>query len=202
MRLSFFMQNQSAAAAVKRLAVFFTVFFVAGVALGAVFAAMEQADNTLWVFLQSMHLSRAQQSFLGVFALNFFSASILFGLIFFLGQSVFGTVFIPFLPLIQGIGIGGAYAFLYIQYGGQGIVMNAVMYMLPDCLQTVLLVINSASAFLNSRILYQIHISRKEEITACKTRGNAKLLLVSLALLVPICMLESVLCALYYAVAA
>ena len=125
--------------------------FLAGMAAGAVYArtADPQILEKLDFIFAGNFKARATASFLSIFAASFASAFLFIFACFLCGLSMWGMFLIPFFPFFRGFGLGLTSGYLYMAYGGWGILFNFAV-ILPGafvCCLSVLLAAREGIGF-------------------------------------------------------
>jgi stage II sporulation protein M len=131
--------------------VFFSVFFITGMVLGAIFA--KNIDFSVLSKLDFLFYSnirtRSIQPFLSVFTASFASSFLFIFFCFLCGLSVWGMFIIPVVLVFRGFGLGLTSGYLYSSYGGNGIVFNLIV-ILPGafiCCVAILLAAREGTRF-------------------------------------------------------
>lgn len=131
------------------------LIFAAGMVLGSVFAkntgsgTLEKLD-----FLFACNFkARASQSFLSVFFASFASSFLFILACFLCGLSMWGTFFIPLIPLFRGFGLGLTSGYLYSVYGAKGVLFNLLVILPGAFLCCISILMASKEGIMFSRSL-------------------------------------------------
>lgn len=131
--------------------VLLAVVFLAGMAVGAVYArnADTQALERLDFLFAGNYKARMTSSFLSIFSASFASTFLFIFACFLCGLSLWGMLLIPFIPFFRGFGLGLTSGYLYAAYGGYGVLFNLAV-ILPGaffCCLAVLLAAREGVGF-------------------------------------------------------
>lgn len=135
----------------NRGTVLLSLLFLAGMAMGAVYARNAGFDVLKELdFLFAGNFKARSSAPSGTVFLASFASSFLFLLLCFLcGLSMWGAFFIPLIPVFRGFGLGLTSGYLYAVYGGKGILFNLVV-ILPGaflCCLSILLAAREGMRF-------------------------------------------------------
>ena len=135
----------------NRGTVLLALLFLAGMALGAVYA--RNADFTVldeldFLFASNFRIRSSTPEY-SVFLASFVSSFLFLLLCFLCGLSLWGIFLIPLIPVFRGFGLGLTSGYLYAVYGGKGVLFNLIV-ILPGaffCCLSILLAAKEAMGF-------------------------------------------------------
>lgn len=113
----------------NRGTVLLALLFLAGMALGAVYARNAGSavlDELDFLFAGNFR-ARSSGPAYSVFFASFASSFLFLFLCFLCGLSLWGSFFIPLIPAFRGFGLGLTSGYLYAVYGGKGVLFNLVV---------------------------------------------------------------------------
>lgn len=113
----------------NRGTVLLALLFLAGMALGSVYARNAGSDvlNELDFLFAGNFKTRSSGPAYSVFLASFASSFLFLLLCFLCGLSMWGSLFIPLIPVFRGFGLGLTSGYLYSMYGGKGVLFNLVV---------------------------------------------------------------------------
>lgn len=135
----------------NRGTVLLSLLFLAGMALGALYArsaGFDVLDELDFLFSSNFRVRSSAPSY-SVFLASFASSFLFLLLCFLCGLSMWGAFLIPLIPVFRGFGLGLTSGYLYAVYGGKGILFNLVV-ILPGaffCCLSILLAAREGMRF-------------------------------------------------------
>lgn len=150
--------------AANKLWVALLLLLLCGILCGTIFFSVADSteQSTTYYFMRQYLAHRLQGSFLQVFSFSFLSAFCLQACALLFGFCAFGSVLLLLLPLAKGITIGAVSAYLYIEYGWRGVLINAVMHWIPNVLQCVCLLLFIQVGMHSATAIFAAFVSKKE----------------------------------------
>lgn len=111
------------------------ILFFVGIAAGAVFSGYAKPETLehLDILFQADSQLRMEESFFSGFISSVSSSFLLLFVCFLSGLSLWGTVVLPFIPVVRGMGLGLLASRLYTAFGTQGI-LHYLLAFLPGAL--------------------------------------------------------------------
>ncbi|MEG0178218.1 MAG: hypothetical protein RR654_01575 [Oscillospiraceae bacterium] len=127
-----------------------------GVLCGAIYVnicQVKEQDFIMYYINEFLNYHKSE-TFAVLTSFVFLSSLILHIIAVAMGFSCIGMPIVAVLPLIKGFTIGCVSSYLYNEMGIKGALLNLLMLWLPQVLQTVLLVMLCAHAFILSKSLF------------------------------------------------
>ncbi len=149
--------HREAHAPLRRQTLILSVFLFSGIVIGSLSITHLQGSTAVYFshFIQEYLLSHNTTSIWSVFSESFLSAMMLHCAVFFFGLCCIGPPFVLLFLIGRGMAAGTLSAYLYSNFGLQGLLVNLMIFFLPLLLQLILLLVLCTSALDCSRSLFR-----------------------------------------------
>ena len=134
----------------------FALYYL-GLVLGALYASAQSGkqESYLYYYVNGFLERHTNGSFLSVFSLSFLALLGMHLFLFLCSFACFGMPFILLFALLRGISGGVIGAFLYLEYGGRGILFQVLILLIPTVIQSLELLWFASHTLKSSAKMFQ-----------------------------------------------
>ncbi len=145
--------------------IIFSFLFIIGIVFGVVFSSENTVFKSFVKYYFDWYLSvRTESNAIRLFFVSFFSYALADILLFLFGTSILGIVLIPINIASLGVILGGFLSYSYSYLSLKGIAFNAIIFIPPMAVFSILYILLSKYSFNFSLILSKTIFSREKAV--------------------------------------